>query len=80
MPTILNLFGLKFFFFSEEHLPIHIHIKNGDGEAKIEIENEIKLIYNKGIKPQDLKKAMSIVELYQENFIEKWEEYFEKRI
>ena len=38
MPTILFLFGLRFFFYSEEHLPMHIHVKNGDGKAKINIE------------------------------------------
>ncbi|MBQ2197591.1 MAG: DUF4160 domain-containing protein [Bacteroidales bacterium] len=33
MPTILFLFGLRFFFYSEEHLPIHIHVQSGDGRA-----------------------------------------------
>ena len=39
MPTVLFLFGLRFFFYSEEHLPIHVHVRNGDGRAKIEVEN-----------------------------------------
>ena len=38
MPTILFLFGLRFFFYSDEHLPMHVHVKNGDGKAKIIIE------------------------------------------
>ena len=38
MPTILFLFGLRFFFYSDEHLPMHVHVKNGDGKAKINIE------------------------------------------
>lgn len=25
MPTILDIFGLRFFFYANEHLPIHIH-------------------------------------------------------
>jgi len=25
MPTLLNIFGLRFYFYSDEHLPIHIH-------------------------------------------------------
>ena len=32
MPTILFLFGLRFFFYSDEHLPMHVHVKNGDGK------------------------------------------------
>ena len=74
MPTILVIFGLRFYFYADEHLPIHVHLENGDGLAKIELEPEIKLVENKGIKPKDIKRAMSIVEQYKEEFIEKWEE------
>ncbi len=43
MPTIFELFGLRFFFYADEHSPIHVHIVKGDAEAKIEtvwFENE----------------------------------------
>ena len=49
MPTILFLFGLRFFFYSDEHLPMHVHVKNGDGKAKIEIETAA-VVENNGIK------------------------------
>ena len=75
MPTILVIFGLRFYFYADEHLPIHVHLENGDGLAKIELEPEIKLVKNKGIKPKDIKRAMSIVEQYKEEFIEKWKEF-----
>jgi hypothetical protein len=39
MPEIFRMFGMKFFFFSLEHLPIHIHVRNSDSEAKFEVEN-----------------------------------------
>ena len=38
MPTLMNVFGLRFFFYSEEHLPMHVHIQNSDGKAKIAIK------------------------------------------
>ena len=75
MPTILVIFGLRFYFYADEHLPIHVHLENGDGLAKIELEPEIKLVENKDIKPKDIKRAMSIVEQYKEEFIEKWKEF-----
>ena len=75
MPTILTIFGLRFFFYADEHLPIHIHLENADGLAKIELEPCIKLIENKGIKPCDIKRAITIVEHYREEFIEKWIEF-----
>ena len=75
MPTILVIFGLRFYFFANEHLPIHVHLENADGLAKIALEPEIKLIENNGIKPKDIKRAMTIVEQYREEFIEKWIEF-----
>ena len=47
MPTILVIFGLRFYFYADKHLPIHVHLENGDGLAKIELEPEIKLVENK---------------------------------
>ncbi|MBE6282393.1 MAG: DUF4160 domain-containing protein, partial [Bacteroides sp.] len=44
MLTILVIFGLRFYFYADEHLPIHVHLENGDGLAKIELEPEIKLV------------------------------------
>ena len=61
MPTIIFLFGLRFFFYSEEHLPIHIHVQNGDGRAKIMVETG-EIAENNGIKPKDIKKATEIVD------------------
>ena len=75
MPTILVIFGLRFYFFANEHLPIHVHLENADGLAKIALEPKIKLVENNGIKPKDIKRAMSIVEQYREEFIEKWIEF-----
>lgn len=77
MPTLFIIFGLRFYFYADEHLPIHVHIENGDGRAKINIE-PIELVYNKGIKVQDLKKAMNIIEMYKEEIILKWNEFHGK--
>ena len=34
MPALFILFRLRFYFYSKEHLPIHIHVQNADGKAK----------------------------------------------
>lgn len=67
MPTLLNLFGLRFFFYSEKHLPMHVHIQNADGKAKIAIDPEVTLIENTGIKPRDLKRALEIKKCIKKN-------------
>jgi len=38
MPTILKINGYRFFFFSNEHTPKHIHIQKQKKYAKINIE------------------------------------------
>ena len=78
MPTLLILFGLRFYFYSKDHEPIHIHVESGDGEAKFEIETEIKLVYNRGLKRKDLRLAESILEENRENFISQWKQRFNK--
>lgn len=76
MPTLFTIFGLRFYFYSEEHLPIHVHVRNSDGKAKIQIHPELKLVENRGVKPNDLKKAMFLAEMYKEQIIDSWYEYF----
>ena len=77
MPTILFLFGLRFYFYSEEHLPIHVHVRNSDGRAKILVETA-EVVENTGIKPRELKKAVDSVIQYREDFIKAWKEYFDE--
>jgi len=77
MPTLLFIFGLRFFFYSEEHLPIHVHVQNSDGKAKIDVLTG-DVLENNGLKPRDLKKAEDAVRLYREDFIKAWNEYFDE--
>ncbi len=77
MPTLLFIFGLRFFFYSEEHLPIHVHVQNSDGKAKIDVLTGV-ILENNGLKPRDLKKAEDAVRLYREDFIKAWNEYFDE--
>lgn len=81
MPEILRMFGMRFFFYSREHEPIHVHVKNADGKAKFDILPEgIVLVYNEGIKTKDIKAAEMVLEENKELAIEKWKEYFGKSV
>ncbi|MFD2285660.1 DUF4160 domain-containing protein [Pedobacter petrophilus] len=77
MPTLFIVFGLRFFFYSNEHLPIHVHVRNADGEAKFEVE-EVKLTSNKGLKNKDISLAIALIEENKEIIINKWNEYHGK--
>lgn len=77
MPTLLFIFGLRFYFYSEEHLPIHIHVQNGDGKAKIDVAT-CAVLENRGIKPNDLKRATEVVSQYKDEIVKAWNEYFDE--
>ena len=77
MPTLLNLNGFKFFFYANEHDPMHIHISKGDEFAKIELET-LKVTRNT-LKPKDLKQALDLTETHQHTFMEAWHDYFDQR-
>lgn len=70
MPEIFRMFGMRFFFYMNEHVPIHVHVRNSDGEARFEVEN-VKLIESKGIKPKDLVLAEALIEERKEEIIRK---------
>lgn len=77
MPTLLYLFGLRFFFYSDEHLPIHVHVQSSDGKAKINVETGL-VMENNGLKPKDLSRAIGAVRQYREDFINAWNERFDE--
>jgi hypothetical protein len=54
---------------------MHVHVENADGRAKINLDPIVRVIENQNIKQKDLKKAISTIELYREEFIKAWQEY-----
>ena len=72
---------MRFFFYSREHEPIHVHVKSADGNAKFEILPEgIVLVKNEGLKPKDIKAAEMVLEENKELAIEKWNDYFGRNV
>jgi len=78
MPELFRFFGIRFFFFSNDHLPVHVHVKNADGSARFEV-SPLKLIENNGMKSKDIHLAESIIEDNADLIIKKWEDYFGKK-
>ena len=79
MPEIFRFLGIRFFFHSREHDPIHVHVQNADGKAKFIITSDaVTLVENSGMKPKDIHAAEMILEENKELAIEKWNSYFGK--
>ena len=77
MPTLLMIFGLRFFFYLDEHQPINVHIERNGKKAKIELCPNIKLVYNHRLKEQENKKAIEICIMYKDDFIKEWHRRFD---
>lgn len=77
MPTIFILFGFRFMYYSNEHSPIHVHVKKGGAMAKFALY-PVKLVENNGLKPSEIKLAESIIEENVEVIAEHWNNYFNR--
>ena len=77
MPTLFYAFGMRFFFYSNEHNPIHVHVRNADGEAKFSVE-ALSCIDNKGLKNKDLRLAKTLIEENKELILKAWHAHFSK--
>jgi len=85
MPEIFEYFGLIFYFYSNEHDPIHVHVKKGDKETIFDL-----LIYNnvltdikarkrrskEMLSASDEKKAKDFIIFYADEIVKKWMKSF----
>ena len=85
MPKIFEYFGFIFYFFSNEHEPIHVHVLHGDKESVFElimmdgILAEIRVREKKGAEPlpeKDKRTAEEFIKKYHKNIIQKWVKFF----
>ena len=85
MPKIFEYFGFIFYFFSNEHEPIHVHVLHGDKESVFElimmdgILAEIRVREKKGAEPlpeKDKRTAEEFIKKYHKNIIQKWIKFF----
>jgi len=77
MPTILKIDGYRFFFFSNEHTPLHIHIEKADSYARIELESlQVTDSYN--LNSKELKILLKLVKANKTKLEGAWNEYFKK--
>jgi len=77
MPTIFKIDGYRFFFFSDEHTPEHIHIEKADAYARIEIEN-LKVTDSYNLNSKELKKLLKLVTENKNKLQGAWNEYFKQ--
>lgn len=85
MPKIYEYLGLIFFFYANEHLPIHVHVSIAEYESKFELEygnGKLKNIILKEVKgrsplkAKEQKDSTDFIKKYHEGIVEKWTQFF----
>ena len=77
MPKVFEKDGYKFFFYSNEHRPIHVHVRHGDGEAVFNVEEFVELRESQNMKVSELSKAQQLAEENRWMILEKWHEHLD---
>ena len=85
MPKIFEYFGFVFFFYSNEHEPIHVHVTHSGCQSIYELiilDGElvdIRIREKAGEEPlsaKDQKTAEAFIHKYYPNIISKWIKFF----
>jgi hypothetical protein len=84
MPKIFQYLNYIIRFYSNDHLPIHVHVQNGQAESKVDflIEgNKVTLVFKRirGKTPlteQQSREVGVFLKEYHSEIIEKWQRVF----
>lgn len=80
MPTVLRESGFQVIIYTDDHLPMHVHVKYQGREALVNLGTEtenVVLRENRGLNRNQLRRAIEIVEDNQLFLIAKWREIYE---
>ena len=78
MPTVLNINGYRFFFFSNErNEPIHIHIEKAENYAKFWLDPQCVAV-NFGFTSKELREISEVIDENETCIREKWNEHISK--
>lgn len=83
MPTILLLYGWRFYFFAYEGTePVHVHCVKGDAKAKYWLNAESYEVIEAasvGMSPADKRMARKIIYNHFDYFLEEWNSFRERK-
>lgn len=76
MPKVFEKDGYTFFFYSNDHRPVHVHLKYGGGEAVFNVDEDVELRDSHGLKVRELAHAEMLAHAHRDLIMEKWNEHF----
>ena len=75
MPMVFRAKEFRFFFYVNDHTPMHIHIEKDEGTAKFNLE-PVELVRSKRLKASELAEIRNLILENLELFKVKWDEHF----
>lgn len=80
MPTVLREDRFRVMIYTHDHEPANVHVRCGDGVAKIVIRDELMLERIDGkMSMRDARRALQLVAANRELLLRKWEEIHGRR-
>lgn len=77
VPAVFTERGFRFFFYSNEHRPIHVHVRKGSGEAVFTVEGRVELRESVGFKVHELRQAQDLARENRDLIVRKWHEHLD---
>ncbi len=75
MPKIFEKDGYQFFFYRNEHRPIHVQGRHAGGEAVFDVDPVVELRESAGLKVGELSHAQELARQHQALIMQKWHEH-----
>jgi len=75
MPLVFEKEGFKFSFYSNDHRPIHVHVRKAGAEAIFDVEDRVELRESCGFKIKELSRAEELAQENRNLIIEEWHEH-----
>lgn len=75
MPTIMFIYGFRFFFYSKEESRMHIHVEYQGREAKIWLDN-LEIAENHGFYQFELNEIQKLTRKHEKAFKKAWISHF----
>lgn len=79
MPTVLRKDGFNFMIYTDDHEPMHTHVKKTGKEVVINLGDEQTAPHireNKGMSKKEVRKALRITYRHQDYLIAAWKEIY----
>ena len=78
MPIVFKIRNVVLFFYSKEHLPVHVHVRAAEKRAKFDVVTG-ELLVNNGFSKKDINLLQKLVKSEQKFILEAWHEYFKSK-